>query len=33
MIKDHQWETFKKMRLTEEAKEKSTKYSALVKMN
>jgi hypothetical protein len=33
MIKDHQWEAFKKMRLTEEVKEKSTKYSALVKMN
>jgi hypothetical protein len=33
MIKDDQWEAFKKMRMTEEAKEKRAKYSALVKMN
>jgi hypothetical protein len=33
MIKDHQWEAFRKMRTIDEAKEKSAKFTALVKMN
>jgi hypothetical protein len=33
MVKDHQWEAFSKMRMTDEAKEKSTKFTTLTKMN
>jgi hypothetical protein len=33
MAKEDQWETFKKMRMTEEAKAKSAKYSELAKKN
>jgi hypothetical protein len=33
MIKDHQWEAFNKMRMIDEAKEKSAKFTALAKMN